>query len=38
MSEIFFTSDTHFNHNQDFVYGTRGFQNSIEMGETIVEH
>lgn len=37
MSEIFFTSDTHFNHNQDFVYAARGFTSPIEMGEAILD-
>ena len=37
MSEIFFTSDTHFNHNQEFIYGARGFNSPVEMGEAIVE-
>ena len=37
MSEIFFTSDTHFNHNQGFIYAARGFTSPIEMGEAIVD-
>ena len=37
MSEIFFTSDTHFSHDQSFIYGTRGFTSADEMNEAIVE-
>lgn len=36
MSEIWFTSDTHFNHHKEFLYGPRGFTNPQEMGEQIV--
>ena len=38
MSEIFFTSDTHFCHRQTFLLEPRGFTNVEEMNETIVEH
>ena len=38
MSEIFFTSDTHFCHQQTFLWEPRGFTNVEEMNETIVEH
>ena len=37
MSEIFFTSDTHFYHEQDFLYKPRGFDNFEEMNEAIIE-
>ena len=37
MSEIFFTSDTHFSHNQGFLYEPRGFSSVAEMNEAIVE-
>ena len=34
---IFFTSDTHFCHNRDFIYSPRGFSCIEEHDETIVE-
>ena len=37
MGEIFFTSDTHFYHEQDFLYAPRGFQSTEEMNEAIIE-
>ena len=37
MSEIFFTSDTHFGHKQEFLFGPRGFSNADEMDEVIIE-
>lgn len=37
MSEIFLTSDTHFCHNQSFIYEPRGFSSVKEMNEAIVE-
>lgn len=37
MSEIFFTSDTHFSHNKSFLYEPRGFKSAEEMNEAIVE-
>ena len=37
MSEIFFTSDTHFCHSQPFLYEPRGFSSVEEMNETIIE-
>lgn len=37
MNEIFFTADTHFFHNKEFLYGPRGFTSVEEMNETIVE-
>ena len=38
MSEIFITSDFHFMHNRDFIYGPRGFKNVQEAAETLVEN
>jgi len=37
MAETFFTSDTHFYHEQDFLYKPRGFESTEEMNEAIVE-
>ena len=37
MSNIWFTSDLHMNHTQEFLYGPRGFSNEKEMNEAIVE-
>ena len=34
---IYFTSDLHFNHNKDFIYQARGFENIEEHNKTIVE-
>ena len=36
MSEIFFTSDTHFCHSKPFLYEPRGFSSVEEMNEEIV--
>jgi len=36
--EIFLTSDTHFSHNQQFIYESRGFTNVQDMNETIMEN
>ena len=38
MSEIFFCSDHHFNHDKEFVWKRRGFNSVEEMNETIVEN
>lgn len=38
MGEIFFTSDTHFCHNQGFLYEPRGFSSIEEHDEAIVEN
>ena len=38
MSEIFFCSDTHFCHDQPFLYEPRGFSSVEEMNEKIVEN
>ena len=37
MGEIFFTSDLHFCHDKEFLYGPRGFKTIDEMNEVIVE-
>ena len=37
MSNIWLTSDTHFCHDRDFVWGARGFKNVHEMNEAIIE-
>lgn len=34
---IYFTSDTHFCHNRDFIYGPRGFSSIQEHDETIIK-
>lgn len=34
---IFFTSDTHFFHEQSFIYEPRGFTTATEMNEALVE-
>lgn len=33
---IYITSDLHFNHNKDFVWGSRGFQDIYEMNGEII--
>lgn len=38
MSKIFFTSDTHFNHDREFVYSPRGFKTIQEMNRTLVKN
>ena len=38
MSEIFFTSDTHFGHEKSFLFEPRGFSSVEEMNETIIEN
>lgn len=38
MTEIFFCSDTHFCHNQPFLYEPRGFSSIEEMNEQIIEN
>lgn len=37
MAEIWLTSDTHFYHEQDFLYKPRGFESTEAMNEAIVE-
>lgn len=38
MENIFFTSDTHFGHDKDFLLNPRGFSDWKEAGEKIVEN
>lgn len=38
MSRIWFTSDLHFGHNREFIYGPRGFQTVWDMDRTVVEN
>lgn len=38
MSDIFFSSDTHFQHNKPFIYEPRGFNSVDEMNEIIVQN
>ena len=38
MNNIFFTSDLHFCHDKEFLYGPRGFTNVQDMNETLVEN
>lgn len=35
---IYFTSDTHFCHNRDFLYSPRGFTNVADMNRTIIKN
>lgn len=35
---IYFTSDTHFCHNKEFLYGPRGFKNEYDMNRAIIEN
>lgn len=37
MSNIWFTSDLHFCHDREFLYGPRGFDNVNDMNKAIVE-
>ena len=34
---IYFTSDAHFGHSKNFIYGPRGFQSIQEHDETIIQ-
>ena len=36
MSKIFLTSDTHFGHDREFLWGPRGFRSSIEHDEAVI--
>lgn len=38
MSNIFVTSDLHFNHNKDFIYKDRGFSSIEEHDEKLIEN
>ena len=33
---VYFTSDTHFNHDKDFVYGSRGYKNRYEHNDALI--
>lgn len=35
---VWFTSDLHFCHNKDFLYGPRGFENVEQMNRAIIEN
>lgn len=35
---IYFISDTHFNHDREFVYGPRGFKSIEEMNEALIKN
>jgi calcineurin-like phosphoesterase family protein len=35
---IYFISDTHFNHDREFVYGPRGFESIGEMNEALIKN
>ena len=34
---IFFTSDLHINHDRDFIWGARGYEDVIEHNEDIIK-
>ena len=34
--KIFLTSDTHFGHDREFLWGPRGFRSSIEHDEAVI--
>ena len=38
MSEIYFTSDLHFNHDKDFIYKSRGYHDVKEASESILKN
>lgn len=38
MSKIWLTSDLHFNHDREFIWGSRGFQSVYEMNEAIIKN
>lgn len=38
MGKIWLTSDLHFCHDREFIYGPRGFKNVFDMNDTIVEN
>jgi calcineurin-like phosphoesterase family protein len=35
-NNLYVTSDTHFNHNKDFVYAKRGYSNPIDMNDDMI--
>ena len=38
MSKIWLTSDLHFGHDREFIWGPRGFKNVNEMNEAIIKN
>lgn len=38
MSDIWFTSDTHFGHDREFLWGPRGFKSTAEHDEVIISN
>ena len=38
MGEIYFSSDTHFGHDREFIWGPRGFKSVEEMNEVIIKN
>jgi len=38
MGKIYVTSDWHFGHDKDFIFGPRGFSNPYEMNDAIVKN
>ena len=38
MSKIWLTSDLHFNHDREFIWGPRGFKNVYEMNDAIIKN
>jgi len=38
MGKIYFTSDLHFGHDREFIWGPRGFKSVHEMNETIINN
>lgn len=38
MNKVYFTSDLHFCHNKEFLYGPRGFSSVEEMNEAIIRN
>ena len=38
MSKIYLSSDLHFFHDKDFIYKPRGFENVLDMNETILKN
>ena len=38
MSNIFITSDTHFGHDRDFIYSTRGYDSESSASRAIVDN
>ena len=33
---VFFTSDTHFNHDKEFIYGSRGYKDRYEHNDALI--